>query len=311
MVNHVLVRGERKLEVWQYGDPSGDPVFFFHGLIGSHHQASYIAEEAKQHGLRIIAPNRPGVGKSEFTVRRRAEEWVSDVEDVAAALGLDEFSVIGISGGAPYALAVLHRLGTRVKTATLLSGMGPLRLPGALRGMRRSDRIGLEIGTRSPALAMREFRRWQASVQADPHRFLAAFIAQLIPADRRLFREGKLYDLFLQDLVQVFVEGQGPEGLAQELVVFRNFAIPFGELPRERRVALWHGLDDDLVPPAMAWALSQRIPNSEAHFVPGGHFVAVEIADQIIARLREVIDQAASPPKEPTVSPGREKGESL
>jgi pimeloyl-ACP methyl ester carboxylesterase len=41
-----------------------------------------------------------------------------DVEDIANALRLGDFSVIGISGGTPYALATLSRLGGRVRTAT-------------------------------------------------------------------------------------------------------------------------------------------------------------------------------------------------
>ena len=69
--NLIAMRTGRKLEVREYGDEAGHPVFFFHGLIGSHHQASYIADHARQKGLRLIAPNRPGVGGSEFTRRTR------------------------------------------------------------------------------------------------------------------------------------------------------------------------------------------------------------------------------------------------
>jgi pimeloyl-ACP methyl ester carboxylesterase len=70
MEDTLVVRSGRRLEVREYGDPGGHPAFFFHGLIGSHHQASYIDVQAKERGLRVIAPNRPGVGRSEFTRRR-------------------------------------------------------------------------------------------------------------------------------------------------------------------------------------------------------------------------------------------------
>ena len=143
MLNNVFVmRSGRKLEVLGYGDDAGHPVFFFHGLIGSHHQASYISDQARQKGLRIIAPNRPGVGISEFTERKSPLDAVGDVEDLAEALELDEFSLIGLSGGAPYALATLHRLARRVRTVTVISGLGPMRLAGALRGMDRRRRHG-------------------------------------------------------------------------------------------------------------------------------------------------------------------------
>jgi len=290
MGDTLVLRDGRNLEVREYGDPSGHPVVFFHGLIGSYHQASYIAEPARRLGLRIIAPNRPGVGKSDFVARRTALEAVPDIEALTSALEVQDFSVIGISGGAAYALAMVERLGARVRTATLISGMGPIRLPGALRGMRRSDRFGLELGSRQPHLARRVFRRWQDSFRNDPKRFLRAFIAQLVVADRKLFQNQTLSDLFLGDLHQVFVAGSGPLTLAQELVLFRNLRLPQTKLPDHRRITLWHGLDDDLVPPAMAWTLAQRLPNCEAHFVPGGHFVALEIAERVVRRLRALVD---------------------
>lgn len=293
MGSTLRMRDGRNLEFWEYGDPGGHPIVFFHGLIGSHHQASYLAEPAQRLGLRVIAPNRPGVGGSDFVARHSAFAAVADTEDLLRALGLHEFSVIGISGGAPYALACLQTLGARVLTTTLISGMGPMRWRGALRGMRRSDRISLALGSRHPRLALRVFGRWQESFRADPHRFLKAFTAKLVPADRKLFQGGTLPALFLRDLHQVFVDGNGPQSLAHELVVFRTFDITGAALPRDRRVTLWHGLDDDLVPPAMAWAMARRLPHCEASFVPGGHFVALEIAERVVLRLR---DQLAGEP---------------
>ena len=109
-------------------------------------------------------PNRPGpraCGSSLRTGRAwgvpsswpaaGALDAVADVEDLAAALGLETFSVIGISGGTPYALAVLLRLTDRVRTATIISGMGPMLLPGALNGMERRRRLFLGAGSRYPA----------------------------------------------------------------------------------------------------------------------------------------------------------------
>ena len=68
----IVMRSGRKLEVQEYGAPTGHPVFFFHGLIGSHYQASYIADQAQREDLRVIAPNRPGVGRSDFVLRSSA-----------------------------------------------------------------------------------------------------------------------------------------------------------------------------------------------------------------------------------------------
>ena len=302
--DHLLsMRDGRKLEVREYGDPDGEPALFFHGLIGSHHQASYIDAQAQGHGLRIIAPNRPGVGKSDFIARGSALDAVPDVEDLAEALGLGEFSVIGISGGTPYALAVLFRLTDRVRTATVISGMGPTRLPGGLVAMDRRRRLILEVGSRSPRLAWRAFAEEGRRFKADPERLLDRLVATWSAPDRKLFERRDVFELFLLDLHAVFTEGSGAITLAHELALYRNYGVPLGGLPASTRVVLWQGLADTIVPPSMAWGMARAIPNSEAHFVPGGHFMALEIADQIIARLMQLLDTPAR--SAPALAEGR------
>ena len=60
------------------------------------------------------------------------------------------------------------------------------------------------------------------------------------------------------------------------------------DLPRDKRITLWHGLSDNIVPPAMACKMSLALPNCEAHLVAGGHFVAIDIASQIISRAQAI-----------------------
>ncbi len=216
---------------------------------------------------------------------------MADVEDVAQELGLDDFSVIGISGGTPYALAVLHRLRFRVRTATLISGMGPMWLKGALEGMERRRRALLELGARFPRLALRAFQKASARFRQSPEGLLDRLIRTWCAADQKVFTRKDVYDLFLRDLHQVFSDGNGAVGLSEELSMYRYHGLSLRDIPCEKRVTLWHGLEDIIVPPAMGWKLARSLPKSEAHFVPGGHFMAVDVAPQIIARLRQQLDE--------------------
>jgi pimeloyl-ACP methyl ester carboxylesterase len=260
------------------------------GLIGSHHQASYVSDEAGRNGLRILAPNRPGVGRSEFITRKTALESVPDVEDVASALEFDHFSLIGISGGTPYALAALSRLAHRVKTVTVISGMGPMRLRGALRGMDRRRRIAIEAGSRLPHLARRGFQKASDRFRDNPEKLLDRLVKTWSLPDQAVFERKTVYDLFMEDLRQVFTLGLGPITLAHELALYRNYGVSLQDLPKDKLITLWHGLSDNIVPPAMACAMALSLPNCEAHLVAGGHFVAVDIARQIVARVRQQLD---------------------
>lgn len=281
----LVLRDGRPLEVREYGDPGGHPAFFFHGLLGSYQQASYVSEQARRLGLRIIAPNRPGVGRSEFVARKSALEAVPDVEDLTRILGIGEFSVIGISGGTPYALGVLYRLGERVRTVTVISGMGPSHLPGALRGMDARRRLILAAGSRSTRLAREVFRRAGRRFHVHPERFLERLVKTWAAADQALFDRREVFELFLEDIRLVFANPEGAEGMAQELRLYRTYGFPLDRLPAGRRVTLWHGLTDNIVPPAMAWKMVQALPDAEAHILPGGHFMAIEAADLIVNRL--------------------------
>ncbi|MGA8348004.1 MAG: hypothetical protein WB773_09280, partial [Isosphaeraceae bacterium] len=141
-------------------------------------------------------------------------------------------------------------------------------------------------------LAKQESRRWGERFRAHPTDFLNRLVSTWPAADQELFARKEIFDLLLRDLRQVFIDGNGPETYAQELRLYRNYGFSPADLPQESYVTLWQGLDDIIVPPAMTWKMAQTLPRCEAHFVPGGHFVAITISDQIIARLKQHLDVA-------------------
>ena len=65
-------------------------------------------------GVRLICPDRPGFGRSTFQPGRTLLDWPSDVEQLADHLGLDQFGLIGHSGGGPHALACAAALPERI-----------------------------------------------------------------------------------------------------------------------------------------------------------------------------------------------------
>ena len=129
----MITRSGRKLEVKEYGDAAGHPVFFFHGMIGSHYQASYIADQAEQEGCGSSPPTGPAWERRSSSNARARWKRSTTSRISRRPSGLDDFSVIGISGGTPYALATLLRLGPRVRTVTVISGMGPDAAAGCAR----------------------------------------------------------------------------------------------------------------------------------------------------------------------------------
>ena len=151
-------------------------------------------------------------------------------------------------------------------------------------------RLILAAGSRYPQLARKAFRIAEKRFHDHPKRFLERLVKTWSPPDQELFRRAEVFDLFLKDIEQVFANDKGPEGLAQELTLYRNLGFSLGELSAHRRVTFWHGLTDNIVPPAMAWKMAQAVPDAEAHFLPGGHFMAIDAAGLIVARLGQQLE---------------------
>ena len=85
-----------------------------------------------------------------FSKAAQLLDWPDDVAQLANALKIDKFAVIGVSGGGPYMLACAYKMPERITSATTISGMGPTDDPDAIKGMLPSMRLGLDIAPRVP-----------------------------------------------------------------------------------------------------------------------------------------------------------------
>jgi pimeloyl-ACP methyl ester carboxylesterase len=122
----VQLRDGRRLTYRTLGRPGGFPVLYLHGAIGSPrwHSAELDAAVASL-GIRYLAVNRPGFGGSDPRPERTVADYGADVEDLTDALGLERFSVIGVSAGAPFALACAWALPARVVAVAAASPLAP------------------------------------------------------------------------------------------------------------------------------------------------------------------------------------------
>ena len=103
MTATVTLPDGRDLAYEEYGDPAGFPVLSFHGGLSSRLDAAPADAAARDGGVRLVAPDRPGMGLSTFQPGRRLVDWPADVTSLADALGLERFAVMGWSAGGPYA----------------------------------------------------------------------------------------------------------------------------------------------------------------------------------------------------------------
>jgi pimeloyl-ACP methyl ester carboxylesterase len=113
----------RKLAYAEFGNTDGYPVFYFHATPSSRLEPLSIGDDVfSEFGLRVICPDRPGMGGSDFQKQRGFSDWPEDMKFLAEAIGLDKFSVLGVSGGGGYAAVCAAKIPEKLSNVVIASG---------------------------------------------------------------------------------------------------------------------------------------------------------------------------------------------
>jgi pimeloyl-ACP methyl ester carboxylesterase len=267
MTGSVTLPDGRELAYEEYGDPAGDPVLSFHGGLSSRLDAAPAHQAALDLGVRLLSPDRPGIGLSTFQPGRRLLDWPADVAALTNALGIDRFAVMGWSCGGPYAAVCGARMSDRITAVGLLSSAVPLELVGTTKGLARDDRLLLFLVRWAPRLAAALLR---ITIGEATERRLYREIRRSFPAvDRAALEErGSIVDAvaFVKESMR-----QGAEGCLQD---YRVFGSPWGFDLSEVTVPvqIWEGEEDNTGPPEYRELLLRHLPRAQLSLVPGeGH----------------------------------------
>jgi pimeloyl-ACP methyl ester carboxylesterase len=263
------------------GDPDGHPVMSCHGGLTSRLDAVPAHGAACRVGVRLVSPDRPGVGHSDPLPGRTVGGWVADAAVLADALGIDRFSVVGWSMGGPYALACAALMGDRTVAAAVVAGGVPLDWPCA--GGTFADRLDARL------LQLARERPGSAELVVAASRRLAEDPAGWLKTARRTMPAvdvAAIERVGLASYTRAVAEGLAdPTGVVDEYLAF---AAPWGFRHEDvdRPVRLWQGTDDPVVPPCWSEAAAARLPRVELRMVAGaGHLVALDRWDEILGDL--------------------------
>ncbi len=119
------------------GPEDGFPVVYCHGAIGSPRWRTPDLDLLTDRlSIRYLVVNRPGFAGSDPSPGRTVVDFARDLGDLMSILGYDRFSVVGVSAGAPYALACGWALAERVVALAAVSPLVPRVGLGASSGVR-------------------------------------------------------------------------------------------------------------------------------------------------------------------------------
>src|SRR6516165_11024718 len=146
----VRLRDGRQLSYAQYGDPDGFPILNAHGGLACRLDVAGAAPAAEMCGVRLVSPDRPGVGHSDPQPGRTILDWTRDVTELLDRLDVDRFALMGWSLGGQYAAAVGYALPQRVTRAAIVAGAIPLTEPGAFDRLPAIDRNYIRMSRHAP-----------------------------------------------------------------------------------------------------------------------------------------------------------------
>jgi pimeloyl-ACP methyl ester carboxylesterase len=263
------------------GDRDGRPVLFCHGLADSRLSVHLFGPAARELGLCLVSPDRPGMGGTDPRPAARLVDWVKDAALVLDALGAGPAALVGVSAGGPFAAACAARLGGRVRSLTLVSALGFPEWP--TRQMAPGQRHALAIARHAPGFAGWFLGRLAALARRSPGLFLRLATSELPAVDRRALEEACLREAFVTGYTEAC--RQSSEGVAQDL---RLLTGPWGFDPGSITVpaVIHHGQADTTVPPGHARLFAEAIPGAQLRLYPGhGHFSIVGAAREILAAI--------------------------
>ncbi len=269
MVSHstdyrtLTLKDGRTLAYAEYGESTGTPIIGFHGMPGSRIVMKSVDKAALATHARLVAPDRPGYGFSQPNKHGTLLGYVDDVVELADALQIDRFAVMGISGGGPYPLACAYKIPQRVNVVALISGIGPLSLPNGTRGMVRMNQIMFMLGHLSPVLT---------------GLLLPRLIQSSLPSMERHVQNGtspspdlspEVYAIMTADQREAIRPG-GQGVIFDMKILWQPWGFRFEDI--HTKVYLWHGAADNLAPVRLARYIADHVPGCEATFYPGeGH----------------------------------------
>lgn len=276
------LRDGRRLSYAEYGDPDGEPVLLFHGNPGSRLFWGLLPGSPFRPALRLIAPDRPGFGLSDFNPHGSFASWPADIVELADALELKRFAVVGLSGGGPFALACAWKLPERLRAVGVISSVGPFDVPGATEGMGRANRRLFAFAGRAPGVARSLAPLAAVLMRRAPEAGMKRLAFKFPEADRTILARPEVHALVRGDFPEAF--RQGGKGPVHELILYaRPWRFPVDQI--ETEVWLWHGEADRSVG-ATGRYLAATLPNCRANLIPGaGHFWIIDNVGVVLDTL--------------------------
>jgi pimeloyl-ACP methyl ester carboxylesterase len=255
----------------EYGKPDGIPVLLFHGNPGVRLSWRLYPDFPYLDNIRIIAPDRPGYGKTDFK-KNAIAKWPNDILELTDHLGIDKFHLFAPSGGGPYALACAWKIPHKLLSVGLFGSVGPYT-KDSITGVNKPLTILWRIANPLFWLVKLQNRIISKMAKKDASKLAESFSdLELSDIDKNIAQKPEIQNIFST----VFPESYLQKGIgsAYDVTLPKNWKIPLNEI--QTKITIWQA-EQDCLTGKMAEHISKGLQNSELIRIPNaGHLWIME-----------------------------------
>ncbi|MFC1568105.1 alpha/beta fold hydrolase [Candidatus Margulisiibacteriota bacterium] len=280
--NFLKLPDGRQLCYAEYGDPNGSPIFIFHGNPNSRLLWGLIPGSPFLPNVRLIAPDRPGFGQTDFKKGvTTLENWPNDIVALADHLGIKKFAVFGPSGGGPFALACAWKIPERLTSVGVFASVGPF-IPETDKNIAAPVRMMWAKAPKLPGVFRLQMKLFAWLAKKFPKLYIKMVLKEFSETDRNVYERLNVAEWIRPDRNEGY--RQGGIGTWYDTMIPGTWPIPLEAI--KTKVYLWHGEADISVPLAMGQYMAKKIPNCESKFIKGvGHFWIFEHLPEMLIKL--------------------------
>lgn len=270
--------------VKEWGALDKPVLFLVHGFPGCSEHGKLVSTSPLWEQFRLIAVDRPGYGESTAQKNLTFLKFASQIRSLFKEQKIDKFSIISVSGGAPYALAVAFLMKDQVLKLTSVGGIAPL----TLRNFKYMNRVQKKtwFAQRLIPTSVLHFglnRVWAKGLDKLEETLFTETESFSEP-DRKVFQHPEIQPVLLES-TQLALK-QGPAGIIHDIKIFaKDWGFPLGEITCP--VTLWHGGADDVVHIRFAQDMQSYLPAAKLNFIEDeGHYsILLNRRDEILSDL--------------------------
>jgi len=274
----------RKLEYTEFGDPDGRPLIYLHGILHSRKAFHPYSSFAEQHGIRIIAPERPGFGRTSPQRAVSLRSYSNDIEQLANHLGLQRLHLYGDGDAGPAALACANRLAHRVDRAAVTGCMPEPRFED-MEGMLPFDRKLHQMARVNPKAVLYPFSKIVIKALKKNNNYFELMAGDFCATDKAIIFSDAHQRIFRHTMENLEISPDNMNGFIRDYFG-RLTHWDFEVEKTSPEIHLWHGVNDCFSTLQSAKSIAAALPHCTTHFIePDGHYLFISHIDQILEAL--------------------------